>query len=130
MKRTGLLNAALAAEVARLGHTHEVVVADCGLPLPRGGPAVVDLAVVAGVPSFESVLRALLAEVVIEGGIAAAEVTGANPACAGLLRELVAPLDLVPHEDLKRRVAGARLVVRTGEARPFANVVLRCGVPF
>lgn len=130
MRRHGLLNAALAAEVARLGHTDEVVVADCGLPLPRAGPAVVDLAVVAGVPSFEAVLRALLAEVVVEGGTAAAEVEAANPACTALLRGLVAPLELVAHEELKRRVAGARLVVRTGEARPFANVVLRCGVPF
>ncbi|WP_281260308.1 RbsD/FucU domain-containing protein, partial [Nonomuraea indica] len=25
---------------------------------------------------------------------------------------------------------GSRLVVRTGEARPYANVILRCGVVF
>ncbi|NEE54639.1 D-ribose pyranase, partial [Streptomyces sp. SID8455] len=39
-------------------------------------------------------------------------------------------LDLVPHDDLKARTAKARLVVRTGEARPYANVLLRCGVFF
>ncbi|WP_442945819.1 RbsD/FucU domain-containing protein [Nonomuraea sp. LPB2021202275-12-8] len=37
---------------------------------------------------------------------------------------------LVPHEELKRLSAGARLVVRTGEATPYANVLLRCGVAF
>jgi D-ribose pyranase len=36
----------------------------------------------------------------------------------------------VSHERLKELSAGARLVVRTGEARPYANVLLRCGVFF
>lgn len=36
----------------------------------------------------------------------------------------------VPHEELTALVAGARLVVRTGEARPYAHVLLRCGVFF
>jgi D-ribose pyranase len=27
-------------------------------------------------------------------------------------------------------VAGVKLVVRTGEATPYSNVILRCGVPF
>lgn len=34
------------------------------------------------------------------------------------------------HEELKARTARARLVVRTGEATPYANVSLRCGVFF
>jgi D-ribose pyranase len=37
---------------------------------------------------------------------------------------------MVPHEELKRMVGDARLVVRTGEATPYSNVLLRCGVPF
>ncbi|WP_442538460.1 RbsD/FucU domain-containing protein, partial [Streptomyces pseudogriseolus] len=31
---------------------------------------------------------------------------------------------------LKQLTSGARLVVRTGEASPYANVLLRCGVFF
>jgi D-ribose pyranase len=27
-------------------------------------------------------------------------------------------------------VAAAKLVVHTGEATPYSNVILRCGVPF
>jgi D-ribose pyranase len=34
------------------------------------------------------------------------------------------------HEEFKARTRADRLVVRTGEARPYANVILRCGVPF
>jgi D-ribose pyranase len=36
----------------------------------------------------------------------------------------------VPHEELKLMVTGAKFVVRTGEATPYSNVILRCGVPF
>jgi len=36
----------------------------------------------------------------------------------------------VRHAEGKAAGAGARLFVRTGEATPYANVILRCGVPF
>lgn len=55
---------------------------------------------------------------------------GANPAAAELLDSRLPELHLVTHEKLKELSAGARLVVRTGEARPYANVLLRCGVFF
>jgi D-ribose pyranase len=42
----------------------------------------------------------------------------------------VQPLELVPHEAFKALTRRARLLVRTGEDRPYANVGLRCGVPF
>ena len=48
-------------------HTDLLVIADSGLPVAAGGPEVVDLAVVYGVPSFETVLRAVLGEIVVEG---------------------------------------------------------------
>jgi D-ribose pyranase len=129
VKRDGILHAGLAREVARLGHTHRVVVADCGLPLPRGGDAaVVDLALTPGVPTFTQVLDALLAEIVVEAATIADEARG-GPVEQWVARRGLAP-SAVPHEQLKDLTAGAALVVRTGEATPFANVVLRCGVPF
>ncbi|MBB3726179.1 D-ribose pyranase [Nonomuraea dietziae] len=82
MKRSGILNAALAGQLARLGHTDRVLVCDSGMPIPAG-VEVVDLAFVAGVPSFAEVLDGLLAELVVEGAVAASEVGEANPACAG-----------------------------------------------
>ncbi|GGW20516.1 D-ribose pyranase [Streptomyces capoamus] len=129
MKRAGILNRRLAGALAGLGHGHEVLVCDAGMPLPEG-PRVVDLAFRAGVPSFAEVLDGLLAELVVEGATAAREVRAANPAAAGLLADRFPELALVPHEELKERSAGARLIVRTGEARPYANVLLRCGVFF
>jgi D-ribose pyranase len=99
------------------------------MPIPAG-PRVVDLAFRAGVPSFAEVVDGLLDELVVEGGTAAAEIRAANPEAAGLLAERLPALAFVPHEELKELSRGARLVVRTGEARPYANVLLRCGVFF
>ncbi|GGL70505.1 D-ribose pyranase [Streptomyces fumigatiscleroticus] len=129
MKRAGILNRRLAGALAGLGHGHGVLVCDAGLPLPDG-PHVVDLAFRAGVPSFAEVLDGLLAELVVEGATAATEVRQANPEAAALLDGRFPELELVPHERLKELSTSARLIVRTGEARPYANVLLRCGVFF
>ncbi|WP_217251617.1 D-ribose pyranase [Streptomyces sp. AC602_WCS936] len=129
MKKAGILNRHLAGALAELGHGDGILVCDAGMPITNG-PRVVDLAFRAGVPSFAEVLEGLLAELVVEGATAAAEVRDANPSTAGLLAGHFPDLTLVPHERLKELSAGARLVVRTGEARPYANVLLRCGVFF
>ncbi|MFE0818117.1 D-ribose pyranase [Streptomyces sp. NPDC058794] len=132
MKRAGILNRHLAGALAELGHGDGVLVCDAGMPIPDGpcGPRVVDLAFRAGVPSFAEVLGGLLDELVVEAATAAAEIRGANAEAAALLDRHFPALRLVPHERLKELSAKARLVVRTGEARPYANVLLRCGVFF
>ena len=129
MKRGGILNAQLAGALARLGHTDTLVVCDAGLPIPPGSE-VVDLAFRFGFPSFETVLSGILEELVVEDATAAEETEVQNPRSYELLESRLPDLELVPHEELKRMVAGAKLVVRTGEATPYSNVVLRCGVLF
>ncbi|MER5944940.1 D-ribose pyranase [Streptomyces sp. NPDC001904] len=129
MKKAGILNRHLAGAIAELGHGDGVLVCDAGMPVPAG-PRVVDLAFRAGVPSFAEVLDGLLDELVVEAGTAAGEVRAANPDAASLLAERVPAISHVTHEELKALSASAKLVVRTGEARPFANVLLRCGVFF
>lgn len=130
MKRTGIMHAGLAGRMAALGHTQTVAVADVGLPVPPGVP-LVDLAVVQGLPRFADVLDALLDELVIEAHTYAAEAEGGPSgdllaARAGRLGEAL----MVPHEELKTLLRSCSFVVRTGEATPYANVILRCGVPF
>jgi D-ribose pyranase len=129
MKKAGILNRHLAGALAELGHGDGVLVCDAGMPIPAG-PRVVDLAFRAGVPSFAEVLDGLLEELVVEGATAAREVRGANPEATALLDALFPALSTVSHEELKSLSAGAKLIVRTGEARPYANVLLRCGVFF
>lgn len=127
MKRSGILNSAVNARLATLGHGHLVVVTDCGMPLPESS-AVVDLALVQGTPTFREVLRAVLADVEVESSLIATEASGTSVE-ATVRAEGLSP-GTVSHEELKALLPDARLIVRTGEATPYANVALRCGVTF
>jgi len=130
MLRHGILNARLAGALARLGHTHQVVIADAGLPLPYGVPGctIVDLALVAGVPRFEQVLNAVLDTIVVVHAEAALE-SRSHPAHEWITARLD-NVSLISHAELKARLPETQLVVRTGESTPYANVILHCGVPF
>jgi len=122
VKKAAILNRHLAGALAELGHGHGVLICDAGMPIPAGPRA--------KVPSFAEVLDGLLDELVVEGATAAPEVRAANPSATALLEARFPTLDLVPHEELKSLSANVQLIVRTGDARPYANVVLRCGVFF
>jgi D-ribose pyranase len=127
VKKSGILNPDLAYGLAKLGHKQWLYIVDCGTPLPPEVP-VVDLSLVFGVPSFPQVLDAILAEIVIEASVRAAEAT--DHPVAGWIAERGLQPDLISHEELKSRIRNASLVIRTGEASPYANIGLRCGVPF
>jgi|Deesub1362A_J573_1020465.scaffolds.fasta_scaffold03027_6 D-ribose pyranase len=131
MKKRGILNDQLNLLLARLGHGDWVVVADCGLPIPDGIWRI-DLALVPGLPSFGDVIRALAEEVAVQRLIVAGEMKAHNPRNLELLRELFpgAELEEVPHEKFKELLMRARAVIRTGEATPYANVILESGVIF
>ncbi len=129
MKKSGILNSALSGALAELGHTHRVVVADCGMPRPHGVP-VVDLALTFGIPTFEQVIAVLAQELVVEHVTAAREATTTNPAVLALLTDHFGVPRLMSHEELKAESATAQLFVRTGEATAHANAILHCGVPF
>ena len=127
MKRRGILNADLSGALARLGHTDVVLLADCGMPIPVGVP-VIDLALVHGVPRFEQVLDALLEEMVFQHCVAAEE---AKTAPAGAwLADRFDTIEYISHSELTRLSASAKLFIRSGEATPYANAALVCGVSF
>lgn len=125
MKRRGILNAELSGALARLGHTDIEILADCEMPLPHD-VTVIDLALVHGIPRFEQVLDALLDEMIFEGCIAAEEARTAPP--GAWLAARFDGIEYSPHEQLKGLSASAKLSIRTGEATPFANAALVCGV--
>ncbi len=129
MRARGLWHPALLGHLARLGHGQTLVIADAGLPVPRE-VEVVDLVWSAGQPAFLPVLGTLTGELVVESALVAKELADER-ILAGLAEHLHGlPIDEVPHEELKARVAEAFVVVRTGETTPFANVVLTAGVTF
>lgn len=128
MKKTPLLHSDLSRVIASLGHGDLVVIGDAGLPIPDG-PERIDLAVTRGVPAFDDVLGAVLAEMQVERVMVAHEsfVDGRVPAWA---ERAGAPVERLSHDELKRLSARARAVVRTGECTPYCNIVLASGVVF
>ena len=136
MKRKALVNRHLSALVAELGQLDEITVADAGLPVPAG-VRVIDLAVVAGVPSLGQLIEALRPELIIEQAIHAQEASGALVAqIAGWIEgweaETGKPIAIsaVSHAAFKARTARSKAVIRTGECTPYANLILVSGVPF
>lgn len=131
MKKDRLLNPQLIQAIAAMGHTDLLVVADAGLPVPKG-VAVVDLSLVRGVPTFIQTLRAICEELVVEGYTLAQEMEGKSPALYAQTRALLGelPCETLPHEELKRLSQKASVIVRTGETTSYANVILRAGVNF
>jgi D-ribose pyranase len=129
LKDGRILNPRLLAALAGAGHTDLIVVADSGLPVPRG-PELIDLSLVPGVPPFLKVLETVTGALAFEAALVALETQGRE--VYGPLRRLLldVPVEEVPHEEFKRRVAEARTVIRTGECTPYANVGLIAGVTF
>ncbi|HWK24156.1 MAG TPA: D-ribose pyranase [Ureibacillus sp.] len=129
MKKHGILNRELAGRFAKLGHTDRIVIADCGLPIPDGVPCV-DLAYMLGEPSFQTILEVVLDDLVVETAIAAVEVQTMNENVATKLNESLPEISYVTHEEFKELTKGTKLIIRTGETTPYANVILQCGVIF
>lgn len=131
MKKTTLLNQALSEVIAGMGHGDLLAVGDYGLPCPPGVRRI-DLALRPGVPAFLETVETILTELQIEAALIAEETYQQNSACAAALAGAVGParVERVSHEQLKALSAGAVALVRTGECKPYANVILKAGVTF
>ncbi|WP_410772153.1 D-ribose pyranase [Fontibacillus sp. BL9] len=131
MKKQGILNSHITKVLADLGHTDLIVVADLGLPIPEGVPKI-DLALTLGTPSFEDTVNAIAADMEIEQVVIAEEMNADNPQAFEYIGRTFGetPVKQCPHEEFKQLTRKAKAVIRTGEAKPFANVILQAGVYF
>ncbi|KAA8887784.1 D-ribose pyranase [Nocardia colli] len=128
MRTGGLIHAELIAALVALRHTDTFAVSDSGLPVPPSVP-VIDLGISYGMPRFAPVVELILDEITVEAAWGSADVVTANPEAAELLTNRL-QAELLAHEEFKQRIGQCRFVVRTGEARPYANVLFRAGVPW
>ena len=131
MKKHGVLNSEIASILASLGHTDTIVIADCGLPIPDGVKRI-DLAVEIGKPSFLDVLQVVADDMAIEKVTLAEEVINNNTEINKEIElKLVEPaFEYVSPEQFKEHTKKAKAIIRTGEATPYANVILHAGVIF
>lgn len=129
MKRHGILNSHISKVLTDLGHTDMVVIADCGLPIPAGVERI-DLALELGTPSFADVVRVVVDDMAIEQVTLATEINDTNVKALEVVNQLDVPQDFVSHEAFKELTKQAKVIIRTGEATPYANVILHAGVIF
>ena len=131
MRKNGILNQRILNATGSLGHTDQIVVCDAGLPIPLAVERI-DLAVVRNLPRFLDVLRPVLAEIVVEKIILAREIQDASPQLLDQIRQLAGsiPISFVSHEQFKGLTRGAKAIIRTGEFKPYSNVILQSGVDF
>jgi D-ribose pyranose/furanose isomerase RbsD len=133
MKKTTCLNSEISRVTAQMGHFDTLTIGDAGLPVPDGVKRI-DLAVRLGVPQFTDVLETVLTELAIQKATIAEEMMHSNPELLQYMKKIMkeqgVELVMVPHDELKRLSAGSKAVIRTGECRAFANVILESGVVF
>ncbi|WP_028551582.1 D-ribose pyranase [Paenibacillus sp. UNC451MF] len=131
MKKLGILNSHISKVLADLGHTDTIVVADIGLPIPEGVMKI-DLALTHGSPSFEETVNAIALDMEIEKVVIAEEMKPNNQVAFDYIEHKFdgVAIKLCPHEEFKQLTQKAKAVIRTGEAQPFANIILQAGVYF
>jgi D-ribose pyranase len=133
MKRGGVLNSNLSRIIASMGHTDKLVVCDAGLPIPKNSD-VVDLALTKNIPGFMDTLKVILEELKVEEAILTNELSDGNKKFYKEINSLLngTKIKKVNHEKFKdiTRNGGNITFVRTGEATPYANIILISGVTF
>jgi D-ribose pyranase len=133
MKKKGTLNAELSRVIASMGHTDKMVICDSGLPIPHNHK-VVDLALAPNIPRFLDAVRVIMEELEVDSAIIAKEMEHANSPVYRTLKKLLPGVKIrkVSHEEFKTLTdsKGNVTFVRTGEATPYANVILISGVTF
>jgi D-ribose pyranase len=126
MKCKGVIHPELMEALTSLGHTDSFMLCDAGFPIPAGAQRI-DLALTLGVPSFRICLNAILQEVIVEAFSVAEEMKTYNPETFEYLMALlprqqraVAPQS----EFLVQAQSRARFFVRSGELKPYSNILL------
>ena len=129
MYKTGILNSEISKLLSDLGHTDQIIIADCGLPVPEGVKKI-DLALEFGKPSFIEVFNLIKIHMEIEQMTLAEEMITQNTTLYQTLSDENIEIQTTSHEQFKVQSKTVKAIIRTGEAKPFANVVLTSGVLF
>lgn len=124
-----MINSHITKILTDLGHTDTIVIADAGLPVPSD-VSKIDLSLKLGVPSFEDVVVAVLEDMATEKIVIASEMKERNQKAYELMEKQNILVEEVSHEQLKMLTSKAKVVIRTGEATPYANCILQAGVIF
>ncbi|MGC6177975.1 D-ribose pyranase [Lacrimispora sp. 38-1] len=132
MLKTGILHPQLSRIMAEIRHMDMLVIADAGLPVPKGVERV-DLGWKQGSPTYLEVLEEIEKYMVTEKAVFAEEalvVSGElHKKALALLPEGI-PVEYIPHSELKKMTEGAKAIILTGEFTGYTNVILISGCAY
>lgn len=131
MKKNGILNADISRVLSYMGHTDQLCIGDCGLPIPETTERI-DLALSFGNPSFMDVLKEVSKDMKVEKIILAEEIKTQNPDQLKNVLDLFKGIEVeyVSHAELKIMSGSCKAVIRTGETTPYSNIILQSGCIF
>lgn len=139
MKKGKLLNSEISYVISKMGHTDSLTIGDCGLPIPDGVQRI-DLALCKGIPEFIPVLETILDELFIEKIILAEEIKKENSQLNDEIVHIInaieatekrrIEIEYVPHVEFKTITSNSKAIIRTGEYKSYANIILVSGVTF
>ena len=132
MLKNGILHPQLSRIMAEIRHMDRLVIADAGLPVPKGVERV-DLGWKQGSPTYLEVLEEIEKYMVTEKAVFAEEalvVSGElHKKALALLPEGI-PVEYIPHSELKKMTEGAKAIILTGEFTGYTNVILISGCAY
>lgn len=131
MKKGRLLNSDITGIIAKMGHTDQLAIGDCGLPIPDETQRI-DLALEKNTPTFLDTLDVVLSELEVEQVLIANETRTMSETLLQGIKEHIhdVPIIYITHEQLKSELKNCKAVIRTGEQTPYANIILKSGVVF
>ncbi len=125
----GLLNRGLASAIARQGHGDELIVSDAGFAIPDC-VEVVDLSIAPNLPTVEMVIAELVKFHSVEKLIISDVTEVHSPSKLEAVLKILPPgipVEKIPHSEMRKRAAGVKTVVRTGDFTAFSNFLLVSG---
>lgn len=129
MLKTGIINGQLASVLARFRHVNTLAIVDGPFP-SYPDVELVDLALIKGFPTIPDVLDAILPYLDLTGVILSNEfsekVDSATVSRYKKSYEHI-PIELIAHEDFKKKVGQSLAIIHTGDAVPYSSVILKSG---
>ena len=131
MKRSGIVNSEISKVLSYMRHTDLICISDLGLPCPNNIKTI-DLSLKLGYPSFLDVLSEIIKDMKIERIILAEEIKNNNKEVYNKILNMFENISIeyVSHNDFKQKTFDCKAIIRTGEATPYANIILQSACIF
>lgn len=131
MKKNGIINTPISEILSNMRHTDSICISDLGLPCPDNVKSI-DISLKMGTPSFMDVLEEVYKDLKIEHIILAEEIKANNKDIHEKILKIFnnVSIEYVSHSDFKRKTQNCKAIIRTGEASPYANIILQSACIF